>query len=308
MKQNYFIVSLILFVAPLFTQAQVVNGNFENIKPNFLPSNWGMTFLQEAGFNPETGESFGDQIQFFWCFPSMVYASTEAKTGQYAMEISNAYNWTKGSVVPGVAAIFNDPEQDGPGWNPGVPVLPGNSIALLGFDYKFLPAGDDIAEASLQITDELGNELGRASVTISGTNNTYAYIYTPVNISQAGTPAFMYISFNMAKNGSTPTFGSRLLIDNVIVNFSSLIVSENQLGPKIYPTLVDTQLNIIPDGFAEKITYKIINSEGRVVKESNVNQNSSEVYTMDLSNLSSGMYFLNLQDETKNSTKKFIKK
>ncbi len=307
MKKKYFIVSLTLLIAPFFAQGQVVNGNFENVKPNFLPSNWGMNFLQESGFD-ENGQAIGDQISFTWCIPSMVYATTESKNGQYAMEISNAYNWTQEKVIPGSATLFNDPEQDSPGWNPGVPVEPGSSIALLGFDYKFMPLGNDIAEASLQIADANGNELGRTSFEISGIQNTYAYIYTSVNITHAGTPAFMYISFNMAKNGSEPTFGTRLIIDNVIVNFSSLEVSENGKGPKIYPTLVETELNVIPDSFTETVSYKIMNSEGRVVKQNSVNQSETEIYTMDVSDLSSGIYFLNIQDKTKNVTKKFIKK
>lgn len=309
MKKNYFILSLLLLFAPFYTQAQVVNGNFENIKSNFLPSNWGMTFLQQFGFDPETGETFGDQIQFTWCIPSMVYASFEPKTGQYAMEISNAYNWTQDKVIPGMASIFNDPEQDSPGWNPGVPVEPGSSVILLGFDYKFLPAGNDVAEATLQIIDAEGNELGKASLDISGTHSVYEYVYSPIAITHAGTPAFMNISFNMAKEGSTPTFGTRLVIDNVIVNFSSLIVSDNpEKGAKVYPTLADNVLNVVPNGFSDTVSYKIINSEGRVIKQNTVTQDSTYEYTMDVSDLSSGIYFLNIQDNTKNSTKKFIKK
>ena len=308
MKKNYFTISLFLLVFSFAVNAQVVNGNFENVKPNFLPSNWGMTFLQQFGFDPETGEQFGDQISFTWCFPSMVYATTDAKNGQYAMEVSNAYNWTQDKIIPGMASIFNDPEQDGPGWNPGVPVAPGTSVVMLGFDYKFLPVGNDVAEATLEIVDANGNELGRASVDISGAQNTYAYIYTPVNITHAGTPAFMYINFNMAKEGSQPTFGTRLLVDNVIVNFSSLLASDNTIGPKVYPTLVETELNVVPDGFDEAVAYKVINSQGRVVRQTTVVQNTSEVFTMNLSDLSSGMYFLNIQDKTKNYTKKFIKK
>lgn len=308
MKKNYFTISLFLLVSSFAVNAQVVNGNFENVKPNFLPSNWGMTFLQQFGFDPETGEQFGDQISFTWCFPSMVYATTDAKNGQYAMEVSNAYNWTQDKIIPGMASIFNDPQQDGPGWNPGVPVAPGTSVVMLGFDYKFLPVGNDVAEATLEIVDANGNELGRASVDISGAQNTYAYIYTPVNITHAGTPAFMYINFNMAKEGSQPTFGTRLLVDNVIVNFSSLLASDNTIGPKVYPTLVETELNVVPDGFGENVSYKIINSQGRVVKQTTVSQNNPEVFTMNISDLGSGMYFLNIQDETKNYTKKFIKK
>lgn len=308
MKKNYFTTGLLL-LASFFTNAQVINGNFEDVKDNFLPRNWGMTFLQQFGFDPETGESWGDQIQFTWCVPSMVYSSFEAKTGQYAMEVSNAYNWTQQTVIPGVASIFADPNEDGPGWNPGVPVNPGSSVILLGFDYKFLPAGDDIAEAKLEVFDADGNELGRASLNISGTHSNYEYVYTPISVINPGTPAFMHISFNMAKEGSTPAFGTRLIVDNVIVNFSSLITDENQQQKaKVWPTIADSEVNIIPTGFSGSVSYKIINSEGRVVKQVTANQNPEDAFSINVSDLSSGMYFLNIQDSTNNSTKKFIKK
>lgn len=308
MRKNYFVLSLVL-ITSFCTQAQVVNGNFENVKPNFLQSNWGMTFLQQFGFDPETGETFGDFIQFPWCIPSMAYASTDAKTGNYALEVANAYNVTQDTVIPGIATIFADPEQDGPGWNPGVPVAPGSSVIMLGFDYKFFPAGNDIAEARMEVTDEIGNVIGRTSVTINGLHNTYEYVYAPLTIINPGTPAFMFISFSMAKEGSTPTFGTRLLVDNVIVNFSALIVDENSTkGPKVFPTLVDSEINVIPTGFSNNVSYKIMNSEGKVVKQNTVNQDSDSQYTMNLSDLSSGIYFINIQDETNNSTKKFIKK
>ncbi|MCF6132332.1 T9SS type A sorting domain-containing protein [Flavobacterium wongokense] len=308
MKKNYFILSIALLFASFYAQAQVVNGNFENVKPNFLPSNWGMTFLQQFGFD-EFGNPLGDQIQFTWCVPSMVYASFESESGDYAMEISNAFNVTQNTVIPGMASIFADPEQDSPGWNPGVPVNPGTSVIMLGFDYKFLPVGNDIAQATLEVVDADGNEIGKTSLDISGTHNIYEYVYSPIAVTHAGTPAFMYISFNMAKEGSEPTFGTRLLIDNVIVNFSSLITSENpEQGAKVYPTLVDNTINVVPNGFSDSVSYKIINTEGRVVKQFAVTQDSTYEYAMDLSDLNSGIYFLNIQDGTRNSTKKFIKK
>ncbi|WP_445452215.1 T9SS type A sorting domain-containing protein [Flavobacterium sp. 25HG05S-40] len=309
MKKNYFMVPLLLLIAPFCSNAQVVNGSFENVKTNFLPSNWGMNFVQQAVIDNGTGQMTGDQIQFTWCVPSMVYASMEAKTGQYAMEVSNAYNWTTEKVIPGMATIFNDPEQDSPGWNPGVPVNPSTSILLLGFDYKFFPAGNDVAEATLEVMDAEGNELGKASLDISGLHNTYAYVYAPISVTRAGTPAYMYISFNMAKEGSVPTFGTRLIVDNVIVNFSTLLTNENaENSAKVFPTLADRELHIIPNGFSDTISYRIINTEGKVVKQNVVRQEASYQYTMDVSELSAGIYFLNIQDQTHNSTKKFIKK
>lgn len=311
MKQNYLTTSFFLLFVTLGLNAQVTNGNFENVKPNFLPSNWGMTFLQQFGFDPETGESFGDQIQFTWCVPSMVYATTDAQNGQYAMEISNAYNVTQDMVIPGWATIFNDPEQDGPGWNPGIPIVPGDQISMLGFYYKFLPAGNDIAEAIIEVFDDNGNKIGDASLDIMGTNNQYQYIYIPITYTSNAPRASMNISFRMAKEGSTPTFGSRLLIDRVVTNFAALDLITNPVVSQfsMYPTVADYELNIIPGHLqSDLIEYKIVNMQGKVVKQNVTTDNSNYVYTMDIRELSSGMYFLHVQSKTGSITKKIIKK
>lgn len=228
MQKNYPLFFFLLFFSSFCSQAQVVNGNFEIVKPNFLPSNWGMNFSQAVSFDPTTGQSTSDNILFTWCIPSMVYATTDAHTGQYAMEISNAYNETQEEVLPGSATIFSDATQDSPGWNPGVPVNPDANIQRLGFYYKFLPLGNDIAEAKISVIDTNGNEIGETHIDITGTNNQFQYIYSYVNLDYNATPAFMYISFNMAKEGSTPTFGSRLIVDNVVTNAQALALTEIQ--------------------------------------------------------------------------------
>ncbi len=311
MKQHYFLFSMVLLFSSA-VHAQVTNGNFEIVKPNFLPSNWGMTFLQQIVIDTETGESVGDQIQYTWCIPSMVYATTDAQSGQYAMEISNAYNATQDIVIPGVATIFADPEQDGPGWNPGVPIVPGDQVTMLGFYYKFLPVGDDIAEATIEVGDDMGNIIGLASLDITGTNDQYQYIYLPITYTSNAPRATMNISFSMAKEGSTPTFGSRLLIDRVVTNFNALLdVDSNAIDTQfsMYPTLADNELNIIPGQLqSDSIDYRIINMQGKVVLQNTVTGDSGYVYTMDVNPLTAGMYFLQVTSQAGTITRKFIKK
>ena len=311
MKKNYIILSFVLLFTTLSSKAQVVNGNFEIVKPNFLPSNWGMNYTQAITFDPITGQSTGDNILYTWCIPSLVYASTESHTGQYAMEVSNAFNQTQNTVIPGEAMIFSDATQDTPGWNPGIPLNPTANIERLGFYYKFLAVGNDVAQAKMILFDANGNEIGRTTVDIHGTDNQYHYIYSyiyhPYNI----TPAYMQISFNMAKAGSTPTFGSRLIIDNVITNAQSLALIENPINDafRVYPTLVDSEINIVPSTQIEgTIDYKIINSQAQIVKQNTVTNSSDYIYTMDVTNLSSGIYFLEIESNFEKVIKKFIKR
>jgi Secretion system C-terminal sorting domain len=313
MKKSYFITYTILFLWACSLNAQVVNGNFENIKPNFLPSNWGMNLSLPAVFDPLTGQTSGDSIMFTWCIPALCYVSYEPHTGQTAMEISNAFNQTQNTVIPGQAIIFNDATQDAPGWNPGVPIEPGMNVQTLGFFYKFLPAGNDVAEAKLTVFDVEGNEIGNATIEISGTNNQYSYVYSYIDYTSNATPAYMYISFTMAKEGSTPTFGSRLIIDNVVTNFQSLgvVLTTNEIATDfaVAPTFVNEEINIIPASNAVgNINYKIFNTEGRLVKETNAEKNSAYVYSMNVDELNDGVYFLQIESNLGKNTKKFIKK
>jgi hypothetical protein len=311
MNNNYvtFKILFLLFL-PLGVMAQLINGDFENIKPNLLPSNWGMNYFQQVIINNETGETTGDQIQYSWCVPSLIYASTEAQSGQYAMELSNAYNLTQNIVIPGEAVLFSDATQDMPGWNPGVPVTTTDTVSGIGFYYKFLPAGNDIAQAKVQVFDIDGNEIGTATIDISDSNTTYQFIYEPILYTSNAAPAYMYVSFVMAKEGSTPTFGSRLIIDNVVTNLTGLngVAQEDKTKIKIYPTLVETTLTIADWEHSEApLTYKIINTEGQLLSQNSINTSNS-VYTMDLSLLSSGMYFLQIESVQGTLIKKFLKK
>lgn len=312
MKKNYLIVSLMVLFAMFTSNAQVVNGNFENIKPNFLPSNWGMNLSLPVVIDPQTGQTSGDTIMYTWCIPALCYVSYEPQTGQTAMEISNAFNQTQNKVIAGEAMIFSDETQDSPGWNPGVPIEPGMNVQTLGFFYKFFPAGDDVAEAKLTVFDAEGNEIGTAAIEISGTNSQYNYVYSYIDYSSNAQPAYMYISFNMAKEGSTPTFGSRLIIDNVVTNFQALdVINTTPINTDftVAPTLVDQEINIIPASNAVGIiNYKIFNMEGRLVKENSIENNNAYVYSMNIDELNSGVYFLQIDSNLGTTTKKIIKK
>jgi hypothetical protein len=75
MKQKKRIILIIAFVIGWNGWSQVINGDFELVKPNFLPSNWGMDFIQNVVVNPSTGGAQADVIQYPWNIPYFVYAT-----------------------------------------------------------------------------------------------------------------------------------------------------------------------------------------------------------------------------------------
>lgn len=310
MKKYIYSFFIIFFlILPISNNSQVVNGDFEIVKPNFLPSNWGMNFMQPVVIDNETGEVSGDQILYTWCIPSMIYMSMESQSGQYAMEISNAFNSTQNHVIPGVVSIFNDATQDMPGWNPGVPIATSDIVNLIGFHYKFLPAGNDIAEAKIQVFDADGNEIGTASIEISGTNNQFQYLSETIQFTSNAAPVYMYISFSMAKEGSPPTFGSRLIIDNVVTNSAALTVFTNEKKSQItvFPTVVTNKINVDSKGQINgALTCEIIDIKGKIVTKNTIEE-VNNLYTMDVSNLSSGMYIISFDSPLGQISERFLK-
>ena len=108
--KNYFIPIVMLLLSFGSSQAQVVNGDFENMTPSFFPSNWGFNLTTSVTINPETEQSTQDFLQFTNCWGRLAVPSFTPHNGNYALEISNAFNLTKNKVVVGGAVLFNDPE------------------------------------------------------------------------------------------------------------------------------------------------------------------------------------------------------
>lgn len=316
MKKIYFILmsTLICFTA----KSQVINGDFENVKENFLPSNWGKSFSMNVGLNTETGESTSDEIQYTSCIPGLCYSNFgNSNSGQYALEMANAFNITQNQIIVGGAVLFEDATQDFPpggDYNSNTSQVPFNASLYdatygynLGFYYKFLSLGDDIAEANLELFDIDHNSVGKVSVPITGSNDIFEYVYAAVNLTSSNTPTFMSLSFSMAKEGSTPTLGSILIVDDVFINNATLSVNQNQINSfSVFPTLAKNEININKGNFLDNGIYnfKIFDSQGKMVKEEQLNfsNNTSKIKVDDLA---SGMYFL--KSESNNFTTKFIK-
>lgn len=307
---------LLVFVSVSNMNAQVINGDFENVKENFLPSNWGKGFLSNVGMDPVTGETTSDEIQYNSCMPGLCYSNFGySHSGQYALEMRNAFNVTQNQLIVGGAVLFEDATQDFPpggNYNINTSFVPFDASLFnsfygynLGFYYVFLPVGDDIAEAKLELFDSEQNSVGKVSVPISGTNSTYNYVYAPVNLTSTNTPVFMSLSFSMAQEGSTPTFGSVLIVDDVFINNMTLGTVMNKASQfSIYPTVAQNEINIKKGNkvASGKYDFKIVNVEGKIVKEVSLNLTDNDA-KIDVSQLSSGMYIV----KSENFVGKFIK-
>ena len=280
---------------------QILNGNFEDVKPNFLASHWGINFSVPVSIDIETGESTTDNILYGSCIASLCNSTTEAVEGNYGLEIANAFNTNQNSVIPGGAHLFWDSTQDSPGWNPGVPLLGNISIDFLTFHYKFLPFGADVAEVKLTILNQDGVEMGIAQLDLPPTDANFHFVSIPVIFTEPGSPVHLYLDFNLAKEGSTPTFGTRMVIDDVRTGSLLQSTTFNNQAFTISPTLVQEEivLNWTSQLQTDK-SYQIINPSGQICQSGQLNSNQS---TVNVSALSSGIYFFKIG----NTTRKFVK-
>jgi hypothetical protein len=313
-----------LFTIVAFTNAnaQIINGDFENVKSNFLPSNWGKAFAINEIIDTATGITTSDEIQYSSCIPGICFSNFgNSHTGQYALEMANAFNVTQNKIIIGGAVLFEDAAQDFPpggDYNFNASSVPFDSSILyanqglsLGFYYKFTPLGNDVAEANLELFDVDGNSVGKVAIPISGTQTTFQYIYASVNFTSTAIPVSMSLSFNMAKEGSVPTFGSSLLIDDVTLNNATLQI--NQVVNKdfaISPTLATQEISVnksksTVDG---SYNFQIINTEGKTISQDKLTFSKSDSEKIDISQLANGMYFLKIAANNKETSLKFIKK
>lgn len=314
--------TFLVFITITNMNAQIINGDFENVKPNFLPSNWGKSFTLNVGIDTVTGESISDEIQYSSYIPGICYANFgNTHSGQYALEMANAFNVTQNKLIVGGAVLFEDATQDfPPGGNYNIntsrvpfdsSILYANQGVSLGFYYKFYALGNDIAEANLELFDEDGNSVGKVSVPISIVNEEFNYIYAPVSFTSSNTPVSMSLSFTMAKEDSVPTFGSSLIIDDVTLNNATLQISKSVNEQfVVYPTIATQKINIkkgnsIIDG---NYNFQIINSEGKLISNQVLSFINLEINEIDINNLSIGNYFLKTIINGKESVTRFIKK
>ncbi len=310
MKKIY-LIPILLLIITISSKAQVVNGDFEIIKPNGKVSNWGINFSYPVWIDTETGISTSDFIQFdnyldFSCSPT-----NDAFSGSKALDIRNAYNVTQGQVIPGGAMIFHDATQDSPGWNPGVAIEVGTVVSFLAFNYKYIPTGiTDVIEAELVVLGESG-EIGRASIQIAEPDYVYdgnvqfKYAETPVIYTSSETPLWMYISFSMGTIENA-TFGTKIIIDNVRVNNSALANTTFQTSKfTVYPTVTNQFINIAkgkntPNGDYD---FRILSIDGKLISQQSTTFSESSLFTIDVSQLVKGIYFI----QSDGFTSKFIK-
>lgn len=308
MKTFGILICITFIVHSFESLAQIPNSSFEKINPDGTLCNWGNVYIFGVSID-SNGVNHSDSIVYDNPFYAPV---NDAFGGSHALQLANAYNFTTNTGIAGAVACDEDSVFSSWGL---LNLIPTNATPFnpftpfnFGFNYKFFPVYGDSAYAQFALWDSVGNQLANAFLLIADSASTYTQAAAPIIYSQAGDAAFYSLSihnFYTATPGlRQPTFGTRLIVDNVGFNFVTNTTaiqaneSKSQLNISPNPAANRLKLNLTQTSTFE---VRIINKLGEQVA---FVKNESE---LDLSALASGFYFISVTQNNQVLTSKFVK-
>jgi hypothetical protein len=236
----------------------------------------------------------------------LVGLSTTANGGMYALELRTYYNVTQNKAseleigCDSNSSFFSFPI---------FPIFSKPEILSLLYSIKEFPTTPyiDTTMCMVKIMNSDFVEIGNGSVKLWQKNQWYLFkafpiIYIPTNSISLGDsiPAFAHISFKHLVSTTTPHVGHRILIDDLafITNPLSVTTASPIYNSVIYPNPTNDILKIEGNDITK---IEIISSIGEMLfacKHTEVN----------LSALSSGIYFLKIYHTKNFEVKKITKK
>jgi len=275
--------------------AQIPNNGFETLNADNNVSQWSKSFLTVIWID-STGESHGDSIVFDSPNNALYLPSTDAHSGQYALEMRNAFNFTSGIGIAGGAILSNE-ESYSVGFELPVPVSP-MMPETFNFYYKYFPLASDSAQAIAKLFDVDGLQIGEALITLGGTVNSYTLASAPIVYSELRPVEQIAITFSTSANGELPTFGTRFLVDDVSLD-GTLGLNEEEHPFSVSPNPAHSEFVIdgLQDG--EQVSVFSLNGE-------KMDLVMNEAGKGNCSSWSNGIYLLNISNENGSVIKKLI--
>ncbi len=89
--------------------------------------------------------------------------------------------------------------------------------------------------------------------------------------------------------------------------YSAIVAVEmttNQLGLSLYPNPAKSKLNVYTNAFVGEGKYSIFNAQGKMVLNGKIS-NAQSVTSLDVSNLSAGLYFITVSSKNVSATSRF---
>lgn len=279
-------------------KSQIPNGDFETILSDGSLSNWGNVTLF-AVIIDFSGNVLQDSI--VWDGP-FCGVTTDAHTGNYALEMRNAYNFTANESINGWASVDEDTTYTA--WGSLEFIATTIRPQDFNFFYKYESVNGDSGIVRLAFYDSMGNVVGEASMIFSGTNSSFNAATLPVYYSSSN-PVVSYslnfsTYFSMADYPTGCSFGTRLIIDDVdfsgTTGVSNIAMSDDVI---IYPNPCKEYFSVKNTNASE---YTIYSSGGQVIQTGFLNSEKKIVLRQ---NPAKGIYTIELKDQKHISRKNF---
>lgn len=244
----------LLLFATVFTAtsalAQIPNAGFETLTSDNNVSQWAKNYLLSISIDT-TGEMHGDSVVFDHPDQQLYRSTTDAHSGQYAMEMTNGYNYTGNFSYVGGAFLASSDFYSAlfPEMVYVDPIQPEE----FSFYYKYFPEASDSAQATLLLYDGDGNTIAESVITLGGTTSAYILASAPIVYNTPGTAYAMSIMFATQTPGNQPTPGTRFLVDDVALS-GNLSVNDEQLA----------ELVIVPNPASSSFAFPALEVDAEV--------------------------------------------
>ena len=265
-------------------QAQIVNGGFETIKSSKRALFWaGKTYSFQVVID-SNGVSHADSV----VFNKVNYSFTDTKvhSGQWALELRNGYNFTKGVSLPGVAFASADTSEYFTFTNTYIPVT--SNPDALKFFCSFIPQNNDTGFATIRVFDAMMNEIGSGTYAIDKALLTYQEIIVPVDYITQADAAYVQVQFSSAQEGGNVSLGTVMYVDDVSVVNLTAMTNDWLLNPiNVYPNPSSGNVKLTVKNSVKVSEVFLVDMGGQVIP---VKSGSEGVYWTD--NLNDGIYIV----------------
>lgn len=286
---------MLLFIAGA-AQAQIPNSNFEALNFDGSLRNWGSVYIFSITID-SNGVSTSDSI----VFDNYFYApSTDAFSGNYALELRNAYNFTTGEGIAG--RVSCDSDSVFTSWGSVEIIESTIHPSEMSFHYKFFPAGSDSAFAAIYIFDAGGNTIGQGELVIGAATTAYTYAVVPVVYTSTNPAAAYSLVFSNQAGYSEVNLGTRFLVDDVSFITTGIASPESPNGFTVYPNPARDYISI---GIQAKSPMKlnILDMNGKSCFTGFIPEGASGIQ---LPGLTPGVYCLQFSDQEEFWNRKLV--
>lgn len=251
---------LLFLLSMTGAHAQIHNGGFEDLNDTGFPAYWqGRLMLLEMWVD-SNGVFHTDSVVFDG---GALYALTDdVHSGEHAVELRNAYNYTDAAPIAGGWLATNDSTVYS-GFNL-VFLTTEQQPQTLSFWAKYLPQGGDVGYVQMDVYDEGQEIVGTGALSIAGTFSEYTLFEVPITYSGINAPTMFTLNFSTASPTSSITFGTRFLIDDVQLDQAASVSELDGPALRLFPVPAQDRLTVRTEGVPLGRTVRITDVSGRI--------------------------------------------